>query len=152
MEQGLGGVSKVTRSYFRRAVGVILMYDSNRRETLTDLASWVKTCRKNSAWQPCDDHVMFTLWSNKRSNYGIGLAERDPENFLEAWKLNSKHFYVNTCTGDGIRSNYCKLVNSIHEKMKAGEALEHPRALSSPSSTTVLRDPSPQSQPAVCWC
>jgi len=154
MERGLGGVSKVTQSYFRKALGVILMYDSNHRETLVDLATWVKTCRKNSAWHPCDSHVTFALWRNQRSNYGVsGVSENDPENIMNMCNLQDiQHFCISTSSGCGILSSYCNLVNNVHEKARDRENLGCSSPCSPPCSTAVLEDHSSQAEATGCLC
>ena len=117
MERGLGGVSKITRSYFRYAVGVILMYDSGRRDTLIDLVAWVESCRKNSVWRSCDTHVTFVLWSNERSSGNTDVSPSDLTFLKKTCEFDGDHCAVDTASGENITEQYCTLVASVHNKV-----------------------------------
>ncbi len=114
-------ISQVTRSYFRQAVGVVLLYDACRRDTLWDLVAWVKSCRNNSVWESCDKYVTFVLWSNERNYGNSNVSPEDVEQFKKECVLDAEHFTICTTSGDNITNHYCYLISSMHHKLTSTE-------------------------------
>ena len=58
-----GGVQTMTRSYFREAIGVILVYDTSNLESLNKLHTWVEVTREACIYSK---HLVFAIWGNEK--------------------------------------------------------------------------------------
>ena len=123
-----GGVVSMTRSYFRQAIGVIIVYDTRNLESLYKIKDWVK-----AAEETCDyaQHLVYALWGNEK-----GSLFSSVDNPIEEYHLKgllgqlegtlAKPIQIEdqlVCRLNGIdqtdvANNYETLVRTIHNNVK----------------------------------
>lgn len=105
----------VSKAYFRNAVGAVLVFAYNDRQSFDDLDSWL-----NDLQALCTPNTCILLVGNKTdlsdqrvvpSNEANAFAERHGLQFFETSALDSSN----------IVESFLRLANSIHERVKKGE-------------------------------
>ena len=112
----LNGIENVTRSYFRQAVGVILVYDIGNCETLDILCNWVLCVKDYFSWQW--EYVTFVLWGNDRDVYLNSVTPDYLRNFITTNGLSEEMCYnINAFAGINLFESYHSLIEKIHHKL-----------------------------------
>lgn len=110
----------MTRSYFRYAAGIILMYDDGRRETLWDLEDWVESVQKYSLWN-WQEYVTFVLWGNNSNQSNYPVSSDDLKQFMSGVQCgltDEQCFSLNAYTGRNVCQSYHAVLESIHSRLK----------------------------------
>ena len=100
----------IAKSYFRFAIGVILVFDLTERKTFDDLYQWINDIRSL-----CDPNVVITLIGNKsdliqQRNVTTGEAE----NFANLHQL--VYFETSALGGDNIQEAFQRTATTIYRK------------------------------------
>ena len=158
MEQGMGGVGNMTRSYFHLAVGVILMYDRGCDRTLWDLMEWIKSIKRHSCWN-WKNCVTFVLWGNDRNRVDQPVSSEDLSDFrLQCGVSDLQHSSVNAHMGRNVCPSYQTLVESIHSRLKMAD-IPHGTYTYGSEEVLLLEDRAINGDGAIdgdtasrCWC
>lgn len=135
------GLGNVTRSYFRPAVGIILVYDIGNRDTLDALRDWVSFIEENISWDQ-RQYITFVMWGNNRDQTLTAVSEEQLNSFLTCLDLSEDHcFEVNAYTGYNVFESYQALVEKIHLRLQ-GKATTTPQRHISVDTTTEPQDSS----------
>ena len=104
------GVHNLTRSYFSKANGVILVCDPGDMQSLTELDSWI-----DHALDHTDDRVVLSVWANN-SDCDVAPFEEDTlANFADSKGIPcSLVFHVIASSGDNLMDSFRKIVDAIH--------------------------------------
>ena len=112
------GTMQMTKSYFRLAVGVILVYDKGNLESLQKIEEWVKCARKYCQWSK---HLVFALWGNDKGSFG---SNTNPvlSYHLEGFKVkvDLQELPSELCcdvTSTNVADCYQKLLTTLHSKL-----------------------------------
>ena len=123
-----GGVGTMTRSYFRQAVGVILVYDTSNLESLNKIKTWVEAAEETCEYA---QYLVYALWGNEKGSHYSSI-----NNPVEDYHLTdllaqlestlAKPIQIEgqlVCRMNGIdqitvASNYETLVRTVHSKIK----------------------------------
>ena len=104
----------ITKSYFRHAVGVILVFDVNERKSFDDLSYWL-----NDIHSLCDPNACITLIGNK-----IDLESTRIITTSEAMAFGNTHNlnYIETSAkvGDNVKEAFYRAAKSAFEKAEQG--------------------------------
>lgn len=105
----------VTRSYYRGAVGCILVYDTSNRETYNHLASWLNDARTLA--RPEISVVVVGNKSDKKNEREVALLEAS--RFAQEYDL----FFVeaSALTGEGVDDAFYKCAQSVLGKCESGQ-------------------------------
>lgn len=118
----------IAKSYFRHAVGVILVYDITDRKSFDDLSFWL-----NDVHSLCDPNAAITLIGNK-----LDLADRRAVTPAEAQAFASNHqlTYLETSArgGDNVNEAFHRATKTVYEKAESG-LLSSKTSQSSPTVT-----------------
>ena len=108
------GIRNVTRSYFRYAVGVALVYDVGNRETLDDLYDWVLRIKDSVSWQ-WESSLCMALWGNNRDQTSTSVSGGQLDTFLGHFGLTDEHCSeVDAYNGCKVFESYHSLIERIH--------------------------------------
>ena len=123
-----GGVGTMTKTYFRQAVGVILVYDTSNLESLLKIKTWVEAAEETCVYS---QHLIYTLWGNEKGSMYSSVNNPVEPDHLSALlaQLQStlaKPIHIEdqlVCKMDAtnqaaVTENYEILVRSIHRKVK----------------------------------
>lgn len=137
------GVGNITRSYFRKAVGIILVYDSGNRDSLDALQDWVFYIKDAAPWQ--QQHIMtFTVWANTTDHKSTAVSEEQLNSFLTFLGLSEEHcFVVNAYTGFNVLESYQTLIDRVHHQLHTPQ---------DNTSNSALLDDSPNTTSSSCSC
>ena len=118
----------IAKSYFRHAVGVILVYDITERKSFDDLSFWL-----NDVHQLCDPNAAITLIGNKldmASQRAVTTAE------AQAFATNHQLTYLETSArgGDNVTEAFHRATKTVYERAESGQL----------SSKTVTAGQAPQ--------
>ena len=101
----------IARSYFRGAVGVLLVYDITRRETFTDLINWLEDLWKNN-----HQYMVIMLVGNK-----IDLEENREVTKEEAESFAKKHdlIFIETSakTSENVNKSFRNTTKIIYQNI-----------------------------------
>ena len=129
------GLGNVTRSYFRQAVGIILVYDIGNRDTLDALRDWVSFTEQNISWEQ-RQHITFVMWGNNRDQTLTAVSEEQLNSFLTCLGLSEDHcFDVNAYTGYNVFESYQVLVEKIHLRLQGKSTTTRERHISVDTTT-----------------
>lgn len=104
------GMHNLTRSYFAKSKGVILVYDTGNLESLNDLAHWIATARDYT-----NDSVIFSLWGNDCGEGKDPVDDEAVRNFAEKSGISlALSFNVCVSTGDNLTDSFKKTVDAVH--------------------------------------
>jgi small GTP-binding protein len=112
----------IAKSYFRNAVGAILVFDICERKSFDDVNQWL-----NDVHALCDPSVCVILIGNK-----CDLAEARTVTFTEAERFGQQHqlAYVeaSALSGVGVREAFLKAATQIYRTAQKG-VQDHPAAI-----------------------
>lgn len=135
------GLRNVTRSYFRYAVGVILVYDVGNRESLDDLTDWVFQIKDSIHWQ-WENSLCMVLWENNRGQTSTSVSGDQRNAFLNHFGLTEEHCYkVDAYSGFNVFESYHSLIERLHLRSRPQQL----GALTSPDDVT-------EEHEATCSC
>ena len=127
----------IAKSYFRHAVGVILVYDITSRQSFDDLSFWL-----NDVHSLCDPNAAVTLIGNK-----LDLASSRAVTTSEATAFANTHqlIYLETSArgGDNVQEAFYRATKNVYERAENGQ-------LQTKSQATTPK-PTPQ-QNSGCSC
>ncbi|CAG9319832.1 unnamed protein product [Blepharisma stoltei] len=132
----------ITRSFYRNANGVLLMYDITHKETFEDLEDWLKEIRQNS-----DPEVTICLVGNM-----LDLAEQDrevsPEEGEEFAKQHKLDGFIEASakTAEGVTEGFVKVAEILYKKYSERENIE--KKINSPK--VVLENKKPTAKKKKC--
>uniref|UniRef100_A0A7S3DHZ5 Ras-related protein Rab-14 n=1 Tax=Palpitomonas bilix TaxID=652834 RepID=A0A7S3DHZ5_9EUKA len=121
----------VTRSYYRGAVGSLMVYDITRRSSFNHLASWLTDAKSLTHPNTC-----IMLIGNKTD-----LSEDREVSYEEAQQFCEENdiIYIETCakTGDNVEEAFLRTAKIIYDRVKSGTLdLAMPEAASTASSSS----------------
>ena len=130
------GIGNITRSYFRKAVGIVLMYDIGNRDSLDDLRDWVFYLQDNISWRQ-QQSITYVVWANNRDRTLTPVSEEQLNSFLTFLGLNEDHCSdVNAFTGYNVFESYQSLIEKVHLRMRTGvKCSNHPISLNDSEET-----------------
>lgn len=100
----------IAKSYFRNAVGVILVYDITERKTFDDVNNWL-----NDVHKLCDPDASILLVGNK-----LDLEEKRVVTLAEAEQFAQHHqiTYIETSASNGtnIREAFISVAETLYRK------------------------------------
>ena len=105
----------ITRSYFRNAVGALLVFDISDHETFTHLPEWIDDVQQSAK----PNSPVFVLVGNKSDlDRQRQVLSREAENFASVHHMD----YIETSarTGSGIDSVFTVLARRIYEAIQDG--------------------------------
>lgn len=112
----------MTRSYFREAIGVILVYDTSNLESLNKLRTWVEVTRDVCIYS---NHLIFAIWGNEKgahfSSVSNPVKDYNLRDLIDTLPIQVEEQLV--CNFDGmdqtaVAKNYETLVRTIQSKIK----------------------------------
>lgn len=105
----------IAKSYFRHAVGVILVYDMTDRKSFDDLSYWL-----NDVHSLCDPNAAVTLIGNK-----LDLASTRAVTTAEAQAFATHHqlLYLETSAraGDNVTEAFHRATKTVYERAESGQ-------------------------------
>ena len=105
----------IAKSYFRHAVGVIMVYDITNRQSFDDLSFWL-----NDVHSLCDPNAAVTLIGNK-----LDLASSRAVTTSEATAFANTHqlIYLETSArgGDNVQEAFYRATKSVYERAENGQ-------------------------------
>ncbi|KAH3745133.1 GTP-binding protein RAB4 [Pelomyxa schiedti] len=131
----------VTRSYYKGALGALLVYDVTSRDSYNNISSWLTDARSLS-----NTDIVIMLVGNK-----IDRPDRDVQ-YLEASRFSEEHglIFVETSalTGDGVEDAFMKCGRTILSKINDGKI--DPTTLSGTKKTIQPLPPGPPPKTDGC--
>lgn len=110
MEKHSGSLG-MTKSYFRDAHGVILIYERGREETKAELLTWAQLAKTESP------ACIFSIWCNNRvEEFGRGDHTRDFISTIESYYNIPPHLmftYIPEGDIDSIHRNFNTLMSEV---------------------------------------
>jgi len=104
----------LTRSYYRAAVGAILVYDITRRKTFEALDAWVDDLKINAS-----SHVVIMLVGNKSDN-----QDKREVSYEEGKKFAEDHgllfFETSARNADHVNEAFMQMTETVCDKIQAG--------------------------------
>jgi small GTP-binding protein len=104
----------IAKSYFRNAVGVIMVYDITDRRSFDDLSAWL-----NDVHQFCDPNAAVTLIGNK-----LDLGDQRAVTSAEAQLFATNHqlTYIEASALDGanVSEAFQRASKTVYERAEAG--------------------------------
>ena len=105
----------IAKSYFRHAVGVILVYDITDRKSFDDLSFWL-----NDVHALCDPNAAVTLIGNK-----LDMASQRSVTTAEAQAFATSHqlTYLETSAkgGDNVNEAFHRATKMVYERAESGQ-------------------------------
>ena len=105
----------ITKSYYRGAIGCLLIYDITNRETFEEVSKWLIDIRESNP-----ENTNIILIGNK-----LDLEEYRHVSYEEGKKFadDNKIEFIETSakTGKNVNSSFIKMVKNIDTKIKNGE-------------------------------
>ncbi|KAF0973285.1 hypothetical protein FDP41_008492 [Naegleria fowleri] len=102
----------VVRSYYRDAIGAVVVYDITNEESFRNVKRWIEDARELS-----DDNVTCVLVGNKKDK-----EDERKVNFMRgsqmAQSLEAAFFETSAVTGEGIEDVFAKLTKMILTKIE----------------------------------
>lgn len=127
----------IAKSYFRHAVGVIMVYDITNRQSFDELSFWL-----NDVHSLCDPNAAVTLIGNK-----LDLASSRAVTTSEATAFANTHqlLYLEASArgGDNVQEAFYRATKSVYERAENGQL----------QTKTAATGPQPSPKPAgACGC
>ena len=130
----------MTRSYFREAIGVILVYDTSNLESLNKLQTWVDVTRDACIYS---NHLVYAIWGNEKGSHYSSVSNpvkdynlRDLIDILPIQVERQLVCKFNGTDQTAVADNYETLVRTIQSKIKEID-------------TTMKGVPVPQENPTI---
>lgn len=105
----------IARSYFRHAVGVILVYDITDRKSFDELTYWL-----NDVHSLCDPNAAVTLIGNK-----LDMAAQRAVTTSEATEFANNHqlVYLETSArgGDNVQEAFYRGAKQVYDRAEKGQ-------------------------------
>lgn len=105
----------ISKSYYRHAVGVILVYDMTDRKSFDELSYWL-----NDVHTLCDPNAAITLVGNK-----LDLASSRSVTTSEATEFANNHqlTYLETSAkgGDNVQEAFYRAAKLVYDKAEKGQ-------------------------------
>lgn len=118
----------MTKSYYRSAVGVVVVYDICERNTFEDLPRWVRDARVEA-----DPNCELILVGNKIDKQDQRKVSREEaEDFAKHHNINN-YIEVSAKSGEHCNEIVSKLLEVLNEKI-ANKVIDLTRAPVSPSA------------------
>ena len=106
----------ITRSYYRGALGALLVYDVTRRETFDHVTAWLQDCKDNT-----NPHICMLLIGNK-SDSPPEQREVSTEEGREFAEMHGLNFIETSAkTADNVDETFIQTAQQIHRKILSGE-------------------------------
>jgi small GTP-binding protein len=104
----------IAKSYFRHAVGVILVFDITVRKSFEDLSLWL-----NDVHQLCDPNAAVTLIGNK---IDLGSQRAVTSADAQGFAANHQMKYLETSAlgGDNVSEAFHYATRQVYERAEAG--------------------------------
>ena len=116
------GINNMTKSYFQKAAGVILVFDAGDRRTLYALEEWIWRSWESQFGR---EGIVLSLWSNTATERVVDTVSReDALGFAQKYSIpENLVFEVSTLTGerDTIERSFREVLNAVGMKRKPGE-------------------------------
>ena len=140
----------MTRSYFREAIGVILVYDTSNLESLNKLRTWVDVTRDACIYS---DHLVYAIWGNEKGSHYSSVSNpvkdynlRDLIDILPIQVEDQLVCNFNGMDQTAVADNYETLVRTIQSKVKEIETIQSKvKAIDTPMKGV----PVPQDNPTI---
>ncbi len=111
------GIGNVTRSYFRYAVGVVLVYDVGNRETLDALCGWMFRVKDAISWQ-WEDALNVVVWGNNRDHSLNSVSDEQIKGFIDHFGLTEEQCCkMDAYSGFNVFESYQSLIERIHLRL-----------------------------------
>lgn len=110
----------ITKSYFRQADGIFLMYDITKRETYNNVTNWLMQIKEKAP-----EYVIIYLVANKIDLYNSTPPEKrvSKEEGNDLAKRNNLIFAEISCKeNENIMKTFQDISSDIYEKQKTVEA------------------------------
>lgn len=147
------GTLQMTKSYFRSAVGVILVYDQGNLESLRKIEEWVGCVNEHSQWSK---HVVFALWGNDKGIYGTNSSPVDDYHLGDfrhkverLQDLPDGLCCVVNSQGSRLADSYQRLLDVLHSKLSNLTASMYQ---SFADNNPELDNDSTEGERSRCWC
>jgi small GTP-binding protein len=104
----------IAKSYFRHAVGVVLVFSIADRKSFDDLSLWL-----NDVHQLCDPNAAITLVGNKSDLSGQRkVTSADAQIFATSHQLT----YIETSAraGDNVAEAFLRATRAVYERAESG--------------------------------
>jgi small GTP-binding protein len=104
----------IAKSYFRHAVGVILVFDITSRKSFEDLSVWL-----NDVHQLCDSNAAITLIGNKLD---LGNQRAVTSADAQVFAANHQTIYIETSArgGDNVAEAFQRAAKLVYDRAEAG--------------------------------
>lgn len=104
----------ITRSYYRGAAAALLVFDTSRRASFSQITSWLSDCRNLTG-----PHTVIVLVGSK-----VDLTEQREVSFEEASRFAQENnlSYVETSakTGQNVQEAFVRAANKVYENIQKG--------------------------------
>jgi Ras-related protein Rab-14 len=104
----------VTRSYYRGAVGALLVYDITRRSTFNHLTSWLTDARNLTN----PDTLILLIGNKKDLEESRGVSYEEAANFAKENQL--MFIETSAATGEKVEEAFMKTSELIFQRIKNG--------------------------------
>uniref|UniRef100_A0A4X2JTX4 RAB2B, member RAS oncogene family n=1 Tax=Vombatus ursinus TaxID=29139 RepID=A0A4X2JTX4_VOMUR len=104
----------LTRSYYREAAGVLLVYDITRRNSFSHMTAWLEEARQHS-----DSKVIITLIGNKNDLESRRQVTKE-DGAAFARKHGLMFMETSTKTGCNVEEAFVNTAKEIYEKIQEG--------------------------------
>ncbi|KAJ6247311.1 ras-related protein rab-4a [Anaeramoeba flamelloides] len=104
----------VTRSYYRGASAVLLVFDTSRRGTYNQLETWL-----NDAKNYTDQNVVMFLIGNKTDISDRQVSYEEGQDFAK--ENNLEYIETSAKTGDNVEDAFLQAANHVYRLVKEGK-------------------------------
>jgi len=105
----------ITRSYYRGAVGALLVFDVTRRETFEHVASWLEDAQAN-----CNTPITVMLVGNKCDLETKRVVSKD-EALAFATAKGLVYLETSARTGAKVDEAFINTAQTVYDRVQAGE-------------------------------
>ncbi|CAG9311204.1 unnamed protein product [Blepharisma stoltei] len=136
----------ITRSFYRNAHGIILMYDLTRTETFDHLPDWLKEARQNAG-----NDVMIFLVANV-----LDLADEEREVFAESGRAFAQEnklsgfIEASAKTSENVKDVFTKFSEILYQKHGERMAKEASKVVTKPLAASVIIKPTQPKKKGCC--
>jgi small GTP-binding protein len=130
----------VSRAYFRNAVGGLLVFALNDRESYNELDQWLGDLHHLAS-----PKAVIVLVGNKADDPERQVSEQQALEFAQ--RHNLEYVETSALLGDGVSDVFVRLTRRIREKVLAGDILE----VAVPTAPPILK-PNETPKAEACQC